>query len=1018
MQLNVNRFAVCASVALSVLGMTRAPADEPVAIDPRLQIELFAEDPQLVTPTGIDVDSSGRVWVIESNTHFPPEGYQGHPSDRILILADNNHDGKAESVSVFRDGLTHAMSIIVEPEWLRRSVDKVIREPSALTVYIATRRAILQCTDSDGDLQCDEVTQIVRLETPGNYPHNGLGGFAFDAMGHLYFGFGENLGAEYKVIGSDGQEFTGGAEGGSLFRCEPDGSQLLRWATGFWNPHASCVDAFGRMFTVDNDPDSRPPCRLLHIIQDGDYGYRFRNGRKGTHPFTAWNGEIPGTLPMVSGTGEAPSGILSYESGNFPADYTGTLLVGSWGDHRIDRFVLRPQGSSFVSFPEPIIRGDEEFRPVGLAVGPDGALYCTDWVKKDYNVHGKGRVWKISSREPKTSPATAPDESLESLTSQLRSVDLKLRRSAAARLSTTPEGRQQLLTFSMSLKESESERSRIEAYWAIVRVAQDDDIRNELLTAMPGTKRSATEFRDELDIQQRLLRRSGVLKSKQHRIAILSAHATGRSDPTPEFDRRIQAAVLSNGTWSRNASIADVEESMAGILVSDPFLLRLRALQFSRVDDPTAFQTWWHQKNRPTDVMRLVLTLAQRIHNPKDTSLLDEQLRDESLPVRRAAVQWVGEESLNEFRPAVEECLASEPMTSDLIAVCLATLALLDGQPAAEFEKAPPASHMLPIVLDPNRPALLRAMALRMLPAGLPELNAHVTKELLAANDSELPLEAVRSLQHSTIAERESLLLSVVTDENRVAELRLEAIAALPSGNHEQHLSEDSESVLLQMIRNENPAFVLEALRSLRSEANADGIAAEAGRQLRESIERLTRQHAESKRPLLEALSFFEGQRPTAESVVRYESDAGEPGGSPDAGRRFFFHVHGAGCHKCHSIGGRGGHVGPDLTVIARTMNRKKLAQSVLYPGREISPQFTQWAIETVSGKVIHGMLLGEEVNGDVRIGDNQGQVHLVPFREIVSRTPMTTSVMPERLHQLMTLSEFSDLLSFLETLR
>ena len=84
-------------------------------------------------------------------------------------------------------------------------------------------------------------------------------------------------------------------------------------------------DAFGRLFAVDNDPDSRPPCRLLHIVEGGDYGYRFRNGRKGLHPFTAWNGELPGTLGMVAGTGEAPSGIVAYESKNLPADYRGAL---------------------------------------------------------------------------------------------------------------------------------------------------------------------------------------------------------------------------------------------------------------------------------------------------------------------------------------------------------------------------------------------------------------------------------------------------------------------------------------------------------------------------------------------------------------------------------------------------------------------------------------------------------------------------------------------------------------------
>ncbi len=63
-------------------------------------------------------------------------------------------------------------------------------------------------------------------------------------------------------------------KGGSIYRCRPDGTKLARVATGFWNPFHLCVDAFDRLFAVDNDPDSRPPCRLMHIVTDGDYGYR------------------------------------------------------------------------------------------------------------------------------------------------------------------------------------------------------------------------------------------------------------------------------------------------------------------------------------------------------------------------------------------------------------------------------------------------------------------------------------------------------------------------------------------------------------------------------------------------------------------------------------------------------------------------------------------------------------------------------------------------------------------------
>ena len=241
-------------------------------------------------------------------------------------------------------------------------------------------------------------TPFVRLDTPGDYPHNGLSGFAFDFAGNVYFGLGENLGADYRLIGSDGITLSGGGEGGNIYRCRPDGSKLERVATGFWNPFHMTFDVFGRLFAVDNDPDSRPPCRLLHIVEGGDYGYRFRNGRKGLHPFTAWNGELPGTLGMVAGTGEAPSGVVEYDRDNLPEDYRGTLLVTSWGDHRIEQYRLEPHGASFRATMKPVVVGGDDFRPVGIAVAPDGSLYISDWVDKSYTLHGKGRIWRLRGR--------------------------------------------------------------------------------------------------------------------------------------------------------------------------------------------------------------------------------------------------------------------------------------------------------------------------------------------------------------------------------------------------------------------------------------------------------------------------------------------------------------------------------------------------------------------------------------------------------------------------------------------
>ena len=372
----------------------------PRSLDARLKIELFAELPQIAAPTGIDVDELGRVWVLESHPRHEAKGGEDHPTDRILVMSDTDGDGKADKTDAFADGLENVASIAVRPVWLpTRTADG--KAAPRRSVSVATRDAVLLLHDDDGDNRADRREVIVRIDAQGDNSHHGFSGLTFDPLGWLYFGFGGPLGADSQIVGADNNTLQGvPGDGGSLFRCRDHGTQLSRVATGFCNCQAICFDGFGRFFAIDQQGDGQRSNRLLHVIPGGDYGYRSRNGSQGQHPFTSWNGEIPGTLPMVARTGQAPAGVVAYESDGLPEDDLGHLLVTSEGDHRIDRFKLTSRGTSFASSAESFIVGGEAFRPIGISCAPDGTLFCTDMGPQDENLNGQGRVWRIAPVEP------------------------------------------------------------------------------------------------------------------------------------------------------------------------------------------------------------------------------------------------------------------------------------------------------------------------------------------------------------------------------------------------------------------------------------------------------------------------------------------------------------------------------------------------------------------------------------------------------------------------------------------
>jgi putative membrane-bound dehydrogenase-like protein len=326
----------------------------------------LAEHPDLVTPTGIDLDSQGNIWVVSSHTHFRPSSYQGPELDEILVF-----DSEGKNRRVFYNKTKATMQLLWGPDgWL----------------YVAQRDRILRVKDSDNDGVGDTEETIAGLDTLADYPHNGLSGMTWHTDGGLIFSLGENFGKDWTLRGSDGKSLLGRGEGG-VFHCTKAGGDIRRIAKGFWNPFGLWMRSDGVLFAAENDPGSRPPCRLLHVVEGGDYGFQYVYGSAPVHPFVCWEGQLRGTLGMIHPSGEGPCAVVGLGGG---------VMIPSWSNHCIDYYPLRWQGATLQAQRIELLRGSDMFRPTGMVRKNDREYYFADWVSPSYELHGMGRLWKLT----------------------------------------------------------------------------------------------------------------------------------------------------------------------------------------------------------------------------------------------------------------------------------------------------------------------------------------------------------------------------------------------------------------------------------------------------------------------------------------------------------------------------------------------------------------------------------------------------------------------------------------------
>ncbi|MBN9520206.1 c-type cytochrome [bacterium] len=935
--------AATAAVAFLAAARGQTPlapaAGAPVAADPRLVVERFAAAPDVVHPIALDFDAKGRLLVVESHTHFRPADYAGPKGDRVRVLEDTDGDGRADRVTTFFEGTTATMDLAVHPDG---------------AVYLATRNEIIRLRDTDGDGMADERTRVAFLDTSGNYPHNGLSGLAFDARGDLYFGMGENLGAPYKLVGADGTTLTGGGEGGNLFWCSAEGKGLRRVATGFWNPFGTGRDVFGRLFVADNDPDASPPCRLLHAVEGGDYGFQFRYGRSGRHPFQAWNGELPGTLPFAAGTGESPCEVVCYESDGLPAEYRGDLLVPAWADHRVERYTPRAKGATVVAERKPFVQGGPAFHPSGLATAPDGSLFVSDWGSKEYTLHGKGAVWHVRWKDAK--PAPRPADPKLALASPHRPA-----RDAAARTLARDEAGRAYLRGRLSDPDVRTRAAALDALLAA------NDARADLTVVARADVEPAV--------------RAMAVRGLVARGADVAEFAADTADPAA----RAEAVAGLTGDAGLSVLIRLLSDP-------DPFLRHAAARRLSRLPEQLE-KVDQNRLSNPT--VRAGLLLAWRASgHPDVTQALARFLADPDPDVRFLAVKWVADERLAAHRPRVVELMADPGIDPRGLTGLATALARIDNQPVDEDGLA---KYFLDRLADPAAPAAARLAALRAVPATHKRLRTDALVGLLQEPTPAVRVEALRTLKDRADPAVAAAVRAVADDPKEPTAVRAQALVTLSAG------APDAD-FLLGLAAGGDAVLSSEAIRSLAGVALTP---AQRGR-----LEAAAAGQAEREKLAARVLGKpFHADRPPATDTAAWLKRLDGPA-DPEAGRRVFEHPRLAGCARCHAIEGRGAGVGPDLSRIGRT-DRQWVVESILQPAAVVAPHYQAWKVETLDGRTRIGLLVATRLDESEYV-DEKGERFRVRAGDEAGVTPARGSLMPDGLLDGLTDQEARDLVAYL----
>lgn len=452
---------------------------------PGYAVNLYASEeqfPELGNAVSMAFDSRGRMYV-PTMPSYPQWRPGDEMNDKVLILDDSDHDGKADYCNTFAGGLQCPIGL----------------ELANGGVIVNNQREVLFLKDTNGDDKVDS-REVILSGFDSADSHHVINCFTYGPGGDLYFQEGTFHHTQVETPYGPVRCKNAGS-----YRYEPLSQKLDVFVSyNYANPHGISFDKWGQTFISD---------------ASGGANY-FATAFSGHLPYPDKHSSMQQFFPKRV---RPTSGCEFVSSRHFPDEAQGRFLLNNCiGVQGILQHEVKPVGSGYEGKEiEPLLlSSDPNFRPVDLQFGPDGALYVIDWqdalvghmqysLRDPLRDKKHARIWRITyPGRPLLKVPNLAEASVKELVKLLEEPEIRTRERVKQELSLRPQQEvlQALELWADGVDETSPDKERfwLEALWVHqwLNVVNEPLLKETLRSPQPEARAAATRvlcyWRDRL----------------------------------------------------------------------------------------------------------------------------------------------------------------------------------------------------------------------------------------------------------------------------------------------------------------------------------------------------------------------------------------------------------------------------------------------------------------------------------------------------------------------------------------